>query len=209
MKQESLSGKALAAGPSPLSGKALAAGPSPLSGKALAAGPIPQATTDQTSDPICDPMTLFITWTTYGTWLPGDSRGWRKWKAGQQQPQPLLEDWCREQMKESPVYLSASQRDRVEKVIGQHAEHRGWALHAVSVRSNHTHVAVTAAAPPKRVRDQLKANGTRVLREPPDPVTNSKIWTKGGDIEFINSDEELEQVVLYINEAQDRMEIGR
>lgn len=33
-----------------------------------------------------DPLTYFITWTTYGTWLPGDVRGWRKTNAGPQLP---------------------------------------------------------------------------------------------------------------------------
>jgi len=23
-----------------------------------------------------DPLAYFLTWTTYGTWLPGDERGW-------------------------------------------------------------------------------------------------------------------------------------
>jgi len=183
----------------------------PMSGKALAAGPssIPRTIESQPDGSSDDFRTLFITWTAYGTWLPGDSRGWRKWKAGEQRPQPLLEDWCRDQMTERPVLLSESHRACVEKVIRAHAELRGWALHAVSARSNHVHVAVTANAPPKRVRDQFKANGTRVLRERPDRIANKKVWTKGGDIEFIDSDEELEQVVLYINEAQDRMERGK
>jgi REP element-mobilizing transposase RayT len=178
--------------------------PPSVSGKALAAGSSSGSTSS--SD---DPITIFITWTTYGTWLPGDSRGWRKWKSGEQQPQPLLEDWCRERMKEKPLVLNERQRAVVEKVIREHASIRGWELHAVSAHSNHVHVAVTAAAPPKRVRDQFKANATRVLRQSPEPITHEKIWTKGGDIEFINTDGDLEQVVIYITVAQDRMERGK
>ena len=68
------------------------------------------------------------------------------------------------------------------------------------------HVAATAAAPPKRVRDQFKANATRVLREFPDLVTHEKVWAKGGDIEFIDNGDDLEQVVIYITVAQDRMD---
>ena len=40
----------------------------------------------------------------------------------------------------------------------------------------------------------------------PNPITNEKVWTKGGDIEFIDTDDDLEQVVIYITEAQDRMD---
>ncbi len=166
-----------------------------------------------------DPITLFITWTTYGSWLPGDSRGWMKWKKGEQKPQPLLEDWCRGRMKEKSVLLCSEQRDAVEKVIREHALVRGWELHAVSARSNHVHVAVTVvpetgnqayriADGVKRVRAQFKANATRVLRQGENPIQNEKVWTKGGDIQIIDKDEDVEQIVIYITEAQDRMGRG-
>ena len=45
-------------------------------------------------------ITCFITWTTYGTWLPGDGRGWRKKRESHQPPQPLLEAWCRDRLSE-------------------------------------------------------------------------------------------------------------
>ncbi|SMP64308.1 Transposase IS200 like [Neorhodopirellula lusitana] len=163
-----------------------------------------------------EPISLFITWTTYGSWLPGDSRGWRKWMRGERLPQPLLEDWCRDRMTEKPVRLDALQRQAVEEVVREHAEHRGWVLHAVSARSNHVHVAVTVvpkmsqagsrvADGVKRVRDELKANATRVLRRLERPVHNEKVWTKGGDIQVVETNDDLEQVVIYIQEAQDRM----
>ncbi len=210
----------------------------PVSGKALAAGIItPSATPAASALPLTvhsDPVRLFITWTTYGTWLPGDKRGWRKWKSGQQQPQPLLADWCRDQMNEQPLFLDQHQRDAVENVVREHAEIRGWQLDAVSARSNHVHVAVslvlsvsgkalaagdtetltakaltTGSSAIKRVRDQFKANGTRVLRNLPIPVTHEKVWTKGGDIQLIDTDDDWEQVILYITVAQDRMERGK
>ena len=167
-----------------------------------------------------EPITLFITWTAYGSWLPGDARGWMNWKKGEQQPQPVLEEWCKVRMKEKPVLLNPDHRDAVENIVREHAEHRGWGLHAVSARSNHVHVAVTlvpktgnqnyrVADGIKRVRDQFKANATRVLRQGENPIQNEKVWTKGGDIQFIDSDEDLEQVVIYILEAQDRMDRGK
>ena len=156
-----------------------------------------------------DPITYFITWTTYGTWLPGDARGWRKTKKGDQPPQPLLEAWCRDHMTESPVLLNEAQRDKVEAVCREHARIRGWVLHAVSARSNHVHLAVTADKNPKIVRDQFKANATRVLRQPPDAITNEKVWTRGGDCEIVDGDDDLERVVAYVTEAQDRMDRGK
>lgn len=143
-----------------------------------------------------------------------------KWRKGEQQPQPLLEDWCQGRMKEEAVLLSPQHRDAVEEVVREHAAHRGWELHAVSARSNHVHVAVTVvpktgnqndrvADGVKRVRDQFKANATRVLRQGEIPIRNERIWTKGGDIRFIDTDDDLGRVVIYISEAQDRMDLGK
>jgi REP element-mobilizing transposase RayT len=156
-----------------------------------------------------EPITYFITWTTYGTWLPGDHRGWRKKDKGNQTAQPLLEDWVRDRLSEKPVLLNNAQRKKVEDVCYEHADRRGWVIHAVSARSNHVHIAVTADAPPNKVRDQFKANATRVLRQNPDPITSEKVWTRGGDCEIVDTDDELERVIQYIREAQDRMDRGK
>ena len=156
-----------------------------------------------------DPITYFITWTTYGSWLPGDSLGWRKTNAGEQLPKPLLEDWCRDRMTEEPVLLTTAHRQKVEHVCRLHAEIRGWVLHAVSARSNHVHVVVTTDAEPKKARDQFKANATRVLRSPPDAIEKKKIWSRGGDVEIVDGEDNLELVVKYVTEAQDRMERGK
>ena len=83
---------------------------------------------------------------------------------------------------------------------------RQWNLHAISVRTNHVHIAITANTEPKKVRDQFKANATRVLREPPDSMTSKKIWTKGGDVSIVDTEENLQRVMQYILEAQDRMD---
>ncbi len=55
------------------------------------------------------------------------------------------------------------------------------------------------------MRDQFKANSTRVLRQLENPNLADKVWTKGGDIRIVDSDEDLDRVVVYINEAQDQM----
>lgn len=123
-------------------------------------------------------------------------------------------------MKEKTVLLSLHQREAVENVISEHAVHRGWELHAVSARSNHVHVVVTAipktgkqdyrvADGVKRVRDQFKVNATRVLRQGENAIQKEKVWRKGGDIQFIDSDHDLEQVVIYVTESQDRMDRGK
>ena len=155
-----------------------------------------------------DPVTYFITWTTYGTWLPGDNRGWRKSTGGPQLARPSLEAWCRSHMTGAPVILNPQQRQQVDSVCRKHAVIRGWGLHAISVRSNHVHIVVTADRAPQTVRDQFKANATRVLREEPDSITQEKIWTRGGDCEIVDGEANMELVIQYVTEAQDRMGRG-
>ena len=146
----------------------------------------------------------FLTWTTYGTWLPGDTRGWRKKGAGPQVPRPLLERWCCQQMTGDTVLLALNDRDTVERACQEHCDVRGWTLLAASARTNHVHVVVLADAPPKKVRDQLKANCTRCLRSQAEPLSVEKTWTKGGDIEVLDLDDQLQAAVHYVTETQDR-----
>ncbi|MCC7419306.1 MAG: transposase [Planctomycetaceae bacterium] len=101
--------------------------------------------------------------------------------------------------------LNKAQREKVEAVCREHAAIRGWVLHAVNARTNHVHLAVTSDKAAAAVRDQFKANATRVLRQEPDALVNEKVWTRGGDCEIVDGDDNLERVVEYILEAQDRM----
>ena len=158
-----------------------------------------------------DPLAYFITFTCYGTYLPGDERGWTKWHRGEQLPRPRLEAWCRKQMSEPPILLDADQRAIVEQAIRDHCQIRRWTLHAVNCRSNHCHLVVTARDyAGELVRDQVKAWGTRRLKEHQerDGVPRDKLrenwWTRKGSVRHLFDDESLEAAVMYTQEAQDR-----
>ena len=113
-----------------------------------------------------DPIAFFITWTVYGTHLQGDERGWRERRHGDQEPQPRLAQWHRERLTHPVILLTPEQRVIVGSECQRHCDHRGWRLWAVNARSNHVHAVVTALGySGKVVRDQLKANCTRGLRE--------------------------------------------
>lgn len=151
-----------------------------------------------------EPLAYFLTWTTYGTWLPGDERGWnRKGSVGPLPPNPLFLEMARSAMKESAFTLSDTARTSVELTIRRHCEVRGWCLHAVNVRTNHVHVVVQAAGyEPETVCEQFKSWSTRRLKELEPGRT--RFWTEGGSCRWINVDEDLEAVVVYVIEAQDR-----
>ncbi|MDX1964818.1 MAG: hypothetical protein SFX18_16835 [Pirellulales bacterium] len=154
-----------------------------------------------------EPLAFFITWTVYGSHLQGDERGWRHRRQGNQLPQPQLANWRRNRLQHEVLLLSPEQRLVVEGECRGHCKHRGWQLWTVNARTNHVHVVATAAGcSGKIVRDQLKANCTRGLREVWTEFRDRPIWTVGGDWECLNDLNDLEAVCLYVNEAQDRMD---
>ena len=150
-----------------------------------------------------DPIAYFLTWTTYGTWLPGDERGW--WRRGdgiRHDPDRLIKESAKSDLRERPVLLSRSDRTIVRATIERHCEIREWFLHAADARSNHVHVVVTATGyPPVIVRDQLKAWCTRKLKA--GHKRRQRFWTEGASCRWINQEEDLESAIQYVNGAQD------
>ena len=153
-----------------------------------------------------EPIAFFVTWTVYGTFLQGDERGWRRRRKGSQSPQPKLATWRRERLKHPIRLLDDSQQSDIETEIERLAAYRGWHIRTKSARTNHVHVVVTASEyAGSKVRDQLKANCTRVWRASCRQLVDRPVWTTGGDCQCIYTEDDLEQVVIYVSEAQDRM----
>jgi len=158
---------------------------------------------------MADPLAYHITITTYGTWLPGDRRGWTKRGGAFQAPDPIRELEAAARMTEDACRLDAEQRELVEKTAADHCRIRGWVLHAVNCRSNHVHVVVTAARPPERVRSEFKAWFTRRLKElERSRRGGSEIrenwWTERGSREYLNDQASLDAAIRYVIEGQDR-----
>jgi len=111
-------------------------------------------------------MHFHIIWTTYGTWLPGDDRGWmRKGDPAVQPPDPELLRASRDKMREEVVLLDGEQQRVVGDTIADHCRHRGWKLLALAVKGNHVHVVVEADQSGEDVRNQLKAWCSRRLSD--------------------------------------------
>jgi len=58
-------------------------------------------------------------WVTYGTWLPGDVRGWVKYQAGWHFPDPIREREAKALMTEDAYILTREQRRAVEAQISE------------------------------------------------------------------------------------------
>ena len=116
-----------------------------------------------------------------------------------------MAQWHQERLTHAVILLTSDQRAIVQSEGQRHCDHRGWRLWAVNARSNHVHAVVTAEGfSGKVVRDQLKANCTRGLREQCDVYRDRPVWTVGGDWQCINDEEELHNACSYVLDVQDR-----
>jgi REP element-mobilizing transposase RayT len=154
---------------------------------------------------IDDPIGFFLTCATYGTWLPGDARGWVEYRGGWQLPDPARELEAAARMTEDACRLNESQRRAVEMQIAETCRHRGWRLHAVNCRSNHVHIVVSAdEISPKKIRAALKAWATRRLKDQFD-AARENWWAERGCSRFLYNDENLGAAIAYVSEGQDRL----
>jgi REP element-mobilizing transposase RayT len=155
-------------------------------------------------------LAYHITWTTYGTWLPGDRRGWcKKGHAGVKEPDWRVEDEARSRMAQGAVILTDSQRNSIDDTIRTHCVIRGWQLHAVNARTNHVHVVISADCEPDEVMNQLKARCSQRLSDDAGlttPVAHKagrrRWFTEGGDKEEIYDEEQLRNTIRYVLEGQ-------
>jgi REP element-mobilizing transposase RayT len=150
-------------------------------------------------------IAFFSTWTTYGTWLPGDPRGWYQHGRGLQEPDALRRLEAMLRMTEAALTLDPDQRRLVEETIAAHCGVRAWTLHAVNCRSNHVHAVVTAPARPIELpREQFKAWCTRRLkeRERARAAVREHWWTERGWDEYIDDEDALAAVNAYVLDGQ-------
>ena len=159
-----------------------------------------------------------ITWTSYGTWLAGDERGFvSNVYAAEGGPEvchnvpgtaydahiPTLEGYIRNRMLADPFYLVRDQADVVIAQFQDTARIRNYELCAASVMFNHTHliVGVPGDPDPNHLRELFKNWATRALKNTwPLPASGS-FWTKKGSVRK-KEGEALAEAVIYVARKQ-------
>ena len=133
-----------------------------------------------------------LTWTTYGSWLQGDERGWVK-NGRVLQPDIRLYLTNKQKLKSKPVTLNESQRRLVKEAIFTEAERINHRICALAVCSNHVHiVAELFSESISRIVQRYKRVSTYTLQ------TNGfkgKVWTKGYDKRYCFDVKDLENVI--------------
>jgi REP element-mobilizing transposase RayT len=137
-----------------------------------------------------------ITFTTYGTWLQGDKRGFVKngktYAANQS-----LADSNKRNLSKNPVKLSETHRAVAAKAIFEKADRLGQKILALAVCSNHVHiVADYVLLPIGLVVSHYKNSAQAALRK---IGLIGRIWTKGFDKRYCFDEQALKSRIDYVN----------
>jgi len=138
-----------------------------------------------------------ITWTTYGTWLQGDERGYVK--NGRIYPvNKGLMRANKQLQSQNTVQLSKTQQKLVREAIVREAALHGQYIYTLSVQSNHVHIVAQYIPQPigkvvayykKAARIALKVAGH-----------SGRLWTRGYDKRFCFDQTTLEQRIKYVRD---------
>ena len=163
----------------------------------------------QNEAPMPYPLAFFLTWPTYGTWLPGDERGWVEYRHGWKPTDESRRKDAAARMTEDACILTSAQRELVEATVRKHCAIRKWDLFAVNCRSNHIHVVLAGNRSPKEIRGQLKSWCTRRLKDQQLAIgvavadVRENWWAERGSGRYLNDEKSLEAAIEYVRDAQD------
>ncbi len=149
------------------------------------------------------PLAYFITFHTYGTWLHGDCRGsidraHNRYESPRIPANPRWHDYNRQSLRTKPLTLGPRARQVTEEALRETCRIRKWSLFASNVRTNHVHVVLTAQQKAKLVRDALKANATRRLREEKLWLHPFSPWVRKGSLRRLWTERSLIRAIEYV-----------
>jgi REP element-mobilizing transposase RayT len=151
------------------------------------------------------PLAFFITFSTYGTWLPGTDKGMgsvdrqhNEYGTSFVTPDPNRETQARSQMFQPPYTMDASRREVVRDAFVALAQEKDWRLLAVHVRSNHIHIVISAERDPGRLMSDLKARASRDLTRAGFDNADRRRWTRHGSTQHLFTTEQVQKKIKYM-----------
>jgi hypothetical protein len=132
----------------------------------------------------------FVTTTTYGTWLPGDTKGYSD--RGLMLPScPPLEQYSKAQLKKQPVFLSHCERDLVFNALVDGSSEFGYRLSDVAVEAWHLHWMIWH-------NDSVDVMIGRLKTRMRQSLDRGRIWTEGYSSRHLMSDDAILDARQYI-----------
>jgi REP element-mobilizing transposase RayT len=155
-----------------------------------------------------------LTWTTYGTWLPGDARGFVSDVRDGPGPEvrhntpgtPVDGDDARvrrralENLVGTPVWLTADQAQILADQFVETARYRQWQVLAVAIMANHVHlvVGVPGDPDPAKLLHDFKSYGTRALQSKGHLPSGGRWWTESGSRRRLPDERAVRAAVEYV-----------
>ena len=157
----------------------------------------------------------FLTWTTYGSWLTGDERGFvsnvrdgsgRPVRYNEPGTAPAadhagLRQAARDCLAGEPVRLTLTQAAAVGSQLRETAAYRGWAVLALAVMANHIHVVVEVPGDPDPdlLVSGFKSYASRRLNAGGSPTL---WWTTGASTHILVGDGSVRGAVRYVRDQE-------
>ncbi len=153
-----------------------------------------------------------LTWTTYGSWLPGDARGFVSRRPSSDAGRVIrnipgtpydvdqkdVEEAARERMQGKPVTL---ERAHVLTVLGafiEAARNHSISIVALSIMPDHVHLLCQGAQSGSELMQLFKGVSARRLGQAHPLTSAPRWWTKAGSKRHFRKREDLQPVVSYV-----------
>jgi REP element-mobilizing transposase RayT len=158
-----------------------------------------------------------LTWTTYGTWLPGDARGFvsnvdrgdgkgHRINTPNVPPianMPGLQRMARETAA-MEVFLSLDHAQLLFDQFTETIRFRGWELQAAAIMRNHVHLVLGVPGDPEPdvlLRD-MKSYGSRRLNQSFERLPSGTWWTESGSRRKLPNKEAVQAAVKYVENQE-------
>jgi len=136
-------------------------------------------------------LATMVTTTTYGTWLPGDARGYVD--AGRVLPSdPFLESKSRRLMEGEAVFLSEEEQSIAFEALIAACVEFDYTLVAVTIETWHAHLLLTHG------RDDVAKVAGRLKNRMRQAIDRGRVWTKGYDKRFCYTEADVMHRQEYI-----------
>ena len=172
----------------------------------------PPTISNQLAEPERTMPAWFLTWTTYGTWLPGDDRGFvsRVPQADgthhihNEPDSPYdvslgdVREAAHRRMKGPPVRLTAAQARVVDAAILEASANHSISVIAYSIMEDHVHLLCQAELDGSKLQQLFKGITARRLGQTQNETASPRWWTEGGSKRHIKKGDSPDAVVDYI-----------
>lgn len=152
-------------------------------------------------------VAYLLTFSTYGTHLPGSEKGWVDAQhcipgSPMLPHNPKREAYWRSRLHKPPWILDRDARLIALRAILEVCRYREWMPYAIHVRSSHVHAVIGGTVKPERMLSDFKAYATRALRSAGGFSERRRYWADHGSTRYLWNQATLNTAIDYVLEGQ-------